>query len=473
MEAEHESIVPGVVLDGRYRVERTLGSGAMGVVVLARHLELGRTVAIKILRPELAGYASVSMRFRDEARATAAIRSEHAVRVYDVSPSTVTPPFIVMERLRGSDLEAVLQQGPFEPADAIDYVLQACAGVAAAHALGIVHRDLKPANLFLAEHESGGHVVKVLDFGIAKSILEESKLHRMTQSGTTQGTPAYMSPDQLETPGDIDVTTDVWALGVILCELVTGELPFQAANVPRLCSAILTELPRRPSVVKPGIPRELDAIVLRCLEKDRKARFPTVVALAEALAPLATRNGPERLARIRAAATASSNYTEPPPDAPPPSRQLLASAPLLVLPDPRAVVPASVPLVRRPYVWVLAGLGAVAAAVVGAALVVGLSGGDTHGASPVTSAAPPPALAPAEVPVTAPAAVVAGPDRPATSASTEPAVLAPVESAAPPHSTQAPVPSGRPSHAPATRPAGAGPAAAHTSQDDRDFGGRK
>ncbi|HEY6463121.1 MAG TPA: serine/threonine-protein kinase, partial [Polyangiaceae bacterium] len=367
MEAEHVSIVPGVVLDGRYSVERTLGSGAMGVVVLARHHELGRTVAIKILRPELAGYPSVAMRFRDEARATAAIRSEHAVRVYDVSPANVTPPFIVMERLRGSDLEAVLQQGPFELGDAIDYVLQACAGVAAAHALGIVHRDLKPANLFLAQHESGGHIVKVLDFGIAKSILEESKLHRMTQSGTTQGTPAYMSPDQLETPADIDVTTDVWALGVILCELVTGELPFQAANIARLCSAILTELPRRPSLLKAGLPRELDAIVLRCLEKDRKARFPNVVALAEALVPLATRNGPERLARVRAAATATSNATEPPPDAPPPSRQLLASAPLLVLPEPPhvapvPVAPAPVPLARRTRVWVLAGLGAVAAA---------------------------------------------------------------------------------------------------------------
>jgi serine/threonine protein kinase len=464
VEPSLDPIAPGVVLDGRYRIERTLGSGSMGVVLLARHLELARTVAIKVLRPELAGYAGVSTRFRDEARATASIRSEHAVRVYDVSPVTVHPPFIVMERLRGADLEAILQQGPFGADDAIDYVLQACAGVAAAHALGIIHRDLKPANLFLAEDGSGGHVVKVLDFGIAKSIHEESRLQRMTISGETKGTPAYMSPEQLETPGDLDVTTDVWALGVILFELLTGELPFQAANIARLTAAILSDSPRKPSALRAGAAPELDAIVLKCLEKKRTDRYASVVELAEALAPFAAKRGPERLERVRAAASPSNPLTEPPPDdLPPPSREEPPqSGPLSVdlawrpeLPTMTEVLPR-----RRPVAWIAAGAGLLLLTVAGAGAIAAFAGRETAGVARPAQAASSPASAPSEPERTA--ATTAPADVPAAPVTLTPATWAPA----------LPGPSARGAHSGPSRAArGASPQP--TSDDDREFGGRK
>ena len=466
MEPSLDPIAPGVVLDGRYRIERTLGSGSMGVVLLARHLELARTVAIKVLRPELAGYAGVSTRFRDEARATASIRSEHAVRVYDVSPVTVHPPFIVMERLRGADLEALLQQGPFSVDDAIDYVLQACAGVAAAHALGIIHRDLKPANLFLAEDGSGGHVVKVLDFGIAKSIHDESRLQRMTISGETKGTPAYMSPEQLETPGDLDVTTDVWSLGVILFELLTGELPFQAANIARLTAAILSDSPRKPSALRAGAAPELDAIVLKCLEKKRTDRYASVVELAAALAPFAAKRGPERLERgvPRAAASPPNPLTEPPPDDPPPSREEPPQSGALVIDfEARPELPTEVLRRRRPGAWIAAGAGLLLVTVAGAIAIAAFSARETGGSTPrqaasSTASAVTSATGPERTVGTAPTAA----DVPASPVTATPATWAPA----------VPGPSARGAHAAPSRAArGASPQP--TSDDDREFGGRK
>ncbi|HEY8086447.1 MAG TPA: serine/threonine-protein kinase [Polyangiaceae bacterium] len=462
MEPSLDPIAPGVVLDGRYRIERTLGSGSMGVVVLARHLELARTVAIKVLRPELAGYAGVATRFRDEARATASIRSEHAVRVYDVSPVTVHPPFIVMERLRGADLEALLQQAPFSAGDAVDYLLQACAGVAAAHALGIIHRDLKPANLFLAEDGSGAHVVKVLDFGIAKSIHDESRLQRMTISGETKGTPAYMSPEQLETPGDLDVTTDVWALGVILFELLTGELPFQAANIARLGAAILNDSPRKPSALREGLAPELDAIALRCLEKKRSDRYPGVVELAEALALLAAKNGPERLARVRAAASPTTPLTEPPADDPPPSREEPPQSGAVVFGHrSRQELPTEVLPRRRPVAWIAAVAGTLVATVVGVIALIGLSGWAAPAietSRPAAAPVPPAVTAAAEPVVTLATATVDTPAAPLTAA----------PSATPSAATG---PSARGARGTPSRPVrGAGQPA---SDEDREFGGRK
>jgi serine/threonine protein kinase len=460
VEPAFDPVQPGVVLDERYRVERTLGSGAMGIVVLARHLELDQTVAIKLLRPELAGYPGVAMRFRDEARATASIRSQHAVRVYDVSPASVSPPFIVMERLRGSDLEAILQQGRLEVAEAVDYVLQACAGVAAAHALGIIHRDLKPANLFLAAREGGGHVVKVLDFGIAKSILEESKIHRMTASGEMKGTPAYMSPDQLESPGDLDVTTDVWALGTILCELVTGQLPFQAATMPRLCAMILTDPPARPSNLRPGLSPAFDAVVLKCLEKNRAARYQSVGELAEALAPLATHDAKERVANVHAALLRTDGSTAPPPDEPRPPillQETLDSA------LPLRVAPAEEPMPKRSSARAIALAAAIAVALVaGVAAAVAVAHSRAPAGLPATSAAAPGPSAP--VAPTAPVFLAPPPSVASSDVADTPEAPSAMSSSAP---------SARPSRAPPSRSSPATGGRPPSSQDDREFGGRK
>jgi serine/threonine-protein kinase len=466
-----------MVLGGKYRVERVLGSGAMGVVVLARHVELEQPVAIKILRPELAEYLDVSVRFRDEAKATAAIRSEHAVRVFDVSAPGVSPPYILMERLRGVDLDAVLEQGPLPVPDAVDYLLQACAGVASAHALGIVHRDLKPANLFLAEREGGGHIVKVLDFGIAKSLLGDTRLLRATITGDIKGTPAFMSPEQLDAPGDVDTRTDIWALGAIFCELVTGELPFTAETVPGLCAKILKEPPLRPSRLRHGLPPEVDTIVLRCLQKNQGDRYATVADLAEALAPLAATDAQERVARVRAALSRVPGETDAPagglkvPTSPafaPRKPTPAAFAPRVPTPpafDVPATDSATVlhPVRKRAspllVVGVVCGMLAIGAL---AAVVLGRSSSPGRAAAPtvtVTAAPPGSTLAGAATPSSAPPV-------PILAVSLDPLPSAASVTSAPPAPAAVP---GR------TVPArgGAGATGRQPTDEDKEFGGRK
>jgi serine/threonine-protein kinase len=431
----------------------------MGIVVLARHVELQQPVAIKILRPELAQNPDVAMRFRDEAKATAAIRSEHAVRVFDVSAPGVTPPYMIMERLRGTDLEALVEQGPLEVVDAVDYLLQACAGIAAAHALGIVHRDLKPANLFLAEREGGGHIVKVLDFGIAKSILDDSRLFRMTVSGEIKGTPAFMAPEQLEAPSTIGTSTDIWALGVILCELVTGELPFTASTIPGLCARILKEPPIWPSRLRSGLPPELDTIVLRCLEKDPAARYPTITELAEALAPLAAEGSKERLGRVRSALARVAGLSDPADEIPVASELPMVIAPAVQ--EPTVVKPRRARLPVR----YLAAAGVAIGCIV--AVIVALSWGRA-----ATRAAP------AEGTMGAPpASTLSATSAPAAVSSTSIPTVLPDELPVASTSDAVPTPTSSTSSAPAAhgRPArtSAGATPRPPSDDDREFGGRK
>ena len=461
-----DSFQPGMLLGDKYRVERVLGAGAMGVVILARHVELEQPVAIKVLRPDLARSADISIRFRTEAKATAAIRSEHAVRVFDVSAPGISPPYILMERLRGIDLEAVLEQGPLEVADAADYLLQACAGVAAAHALGIVHRDLKPANLFLAEREGGGHIVKVLDFGIAKSISDDSRFSRETSTGDIKGTPAFMSPEQLDAPREVGVGTDIWALGAIFCELVTGELPFTAETVPSLCAKILKEPPRRPSRLRHGLPPEVDAIVLRCLRKDHVDRYSTVAELAEALAPLAGPGGKERVARVQAALSRVPGVTDAPVSLRTPGAFAPRPPEALPLDAPAAEAPTEPPeRARHALPWkAIAAAGLLLAVASTAAVAINRSSRE----SAATSVAPasPSASAP---PASSSAAIVAPP---ATS-SAPPTVLSdlPVGAAPVPSASSAPAaPTGRvgPGRGSVTAPA-----ARPANSDDLEFGGRK
>jgi serine/threonine-protein kinase len=228
---------------------------------------------------------------------------------------------MVMEYLHGSDLSVLLhERGPLPYPDAIDLVLQACEALAEAHAHGIVHRDLKPANLFLITGPDGSPCIKVLDFGISKltNPNPSSGDYGMTRTQAIMGSPLYMSPEQMTSSRDVDGRADIWAIGTILFELVTGRPPFLADSMPQLCGMILQEAPPSPRELRPELPDGLQAVLLRCLEKKRDARFGNVAELAAALAPFGTPNAvrsAERVSRVLSAAGISSRQLEIPADA--------------------------------------------------------------------------------------------------------------------------------------------------------------
>jgi serine/threonine-protein kinase len=277
-----DDIAPGDLLAGKYQVERVLGRGGMGVVVAARNLELDQRVAIKRMHAALAKNPTAVERFLREGRAAVQLRSEHAAKVLDVGRLPDGVPFMVLEYLEGQDLsERLAERGALSPREAAHYLVQACEAVADAHSLGIVHRDLKPENLFLAVGLGGEPVVKVLDFGVSKRTT--GSLSALTQAMTVVGSPMYMAPEQLRAARDLDARCDVWALGVTLRELLTGRMPFEADTVPELTIKIALEAPRPIDADRPGLPRELVAIVDRCLSKDRAARFAHAGEVATAL----------------------------------------------------------------------------------------------------------------------------------------------------------------------------------------------
>lgn len=281
---------PGELLAGRYRVERVLGVGGMGVVVAARHVQLDDLVAIKFLLPQALQSAEVVARFAREARAAVKIKNEHVARVLDVGTLETGAPYMIMEYLSGCDLgELIHTQGQIPILEAADYVLQACEAIAEAHSLGIVHRDLKPANLFLVTRPDGGYMVKVLDFGISKSIAMRGSgpSGSMTQTSSVLGSPLYMSPEQMASARDVDVRADIWALGVILHEILTGHAPFEADTMPQLCMKIVQEPPPPLRSVIPDAPIRLEEIIQKCLEKDRNRRFGNIAEFALALSEFA------------------------------------------------------------------------------------------------------------------------------------------------------------------------------------------
>jgi tRNA A-37 threonylcarbamoyl transferase component Bud32 len=279
------------VLAGKYRITRMLGEGGMGIVVEAVHLGLGHRVALKLLRSELVR-AEHRERFFREARAAGSLRSEHVVAIKDVDTLPDGTPFLVMEYLEGADLGRVVhERGPLPPEEATDYVLQACHALAEAHSRGIVHRDLKPPNLFLTRRLDGAPLVKVLDFGIAK-IADGEMARELTATSQYMGSPSYMSPEQVRSAKRVDTRTDIWALGVILYELLTGCPPFDGETAGDVFVKISTEPPRP---FAPPMPMPLlEAIVLRCLEKDPERRYRDVAELAAALLPYAGVNGRAR-----------------------------------------------------------------------------------------------------------------------------------------------------------------------------------
>lgn len=292
---------PGDVLAGKYRIEQVLGQGGMGVVVAATHLQLEERVAIKFLLPAALQNQEAVARFAREARAAVKIKSEHVARVIDVGTLDTGCPYMVMEYLHGCDLGGLVQQrGPLPTEEAVDYVLQAAEAIAEAHSLGIIHRDLKPANLFYSQRADGSACIKVLDFGISKvsGLSGSGSDMGMTRTSTVMGSPLYMSPEQMASSRDVDVRTDIWALGVIMYELMSGRVPFVADTMPQLCAMILQSPAPPLRNLRPDAPETLQLALLRCLEKDPKARFANMAEFAAALLPYAGRSGRTSIERI-------------------------------------------------------------------------------------------------------------------------------------------------------------------------------
>ncbi len=293
----------GQVIAGKYRIDRIVGEGGMGVVVAAHHLQLDERVAIKFLLPEALGNPEVVARFAREARAAVKIKSEHVARVVDVGTLETGAPYMVMEFLQGSDLSSWLaQKGMLSVELAVEFILQACEAIAEAHGIGIVHRDLKPANLFIVRPADGLYSVKVLDFGISKvGRLEPGFDMAMTKSSAVMGSPFYMSPEQMTSSRDVDARTDIWALGVVLYELLAGTVPFMGDALPEVCVKIATHPPPPLRAFRGDVPGGLEAIILRCLEKDPKRRYAHLAEFAVALAefgPKRAKASAERILRV-------------------------------------------------------------------------------------------------------------------------------------------------------------------------------
>lgn len=277
----------GDLVAGKYRVERVLGEGGMGVVVAAYRTDLEQKVAIKVLNAAALKNPDILQRFEREARAAVKIQSRHVARVSDVGKLEDGAPFIVMEFLEGRDLSHLLEDGLPTIERSVDFVLQACDAIAEAHAYGIVHRDLKPGNLFLANQPDGSVELKVLDFGISKSVGPDKDETGKSLTKTTDvfGSPMYMSPEQLLSTATVDQRTDIWALGIILYELLTGEPPFHMGSVAEIWAAILEKQIPLPSHRRADLPRDIEDVVMKCLSRNIDLRYQTIGDLAEDLAP--------------------------------------------------------------------------------------------------------------------------------------------------------------------------------------------
>ncbi len=294
----------GDVLAKKYRLERLVGEGGTGVVVAARHVQLDRLVAIKFLRTALAS-DEIRTRFEREARAIGQIESEHVVLVLDVGALDDYSPYMVMEYLDGRDLARVLKEdGTLSIEDTVDCMLQVCQALEQAHANGIIHRDLKPANLFLTRREDGGPHIKVVDFGISK-ILDPKLMgdgpSEMTLAFTVLGSPRYMAPEQLRNSKDVDGRADLWSLGAVMFQLVTGQPAFAADNNVHASLAVMTTEPPLLRSLAPQASAALEAIINKCLTKDRNGRFQTAAELADALRPLASDRTRDSLERMQEA----------------------------------------------------------------------------------------------------------------------------------------------------------------------------
>ncbi|HVK83382.1 MAG TPA: serine/threonine-protein kinase, partial [Kofleriaceae bacterium] len=278
-------MTPGTVVADKYRIERVLGRGGMGIVVEASHVTLGTRAALKFLDATMASDATARARFTREARAAAALKSDHICRVSDFGIHD-TPdggiPYIVMELLSGTDLARLSKVRVLDVPTAALYIRQACQGLAEAHAAGIIHRDLKPGNLYLIRRPDGRPLIKVLDFGVATAPGGDDGA-QLTAPSAVIGSQGFMAPEQMRSGKSADARSDIWSLGIILHKVLTGELPFKADSFAEFALAVA----RQPVPAMPTIPPAFAAVIAKCLEKDPANRYQDVRELAEALAPFA------------------------------------------------------------------------------------------------------------------------------------------------------------------------------------------
>jgi serine/threonine-protein kinase len=283
---ETPSLPPGTLLAGKFRIERLLGAGAMGAVYAVQHELTHHKRALKLLHPDVVQVPDIVRRFLAEASAAGRAGSPHLVETFDAGTLPTGEPYVVMEMLTGETLGAILERTHrLDPAYAAEFVAQAAEGIEAAHRAGIIHRDLKPDNLFVTERE-GRPFIKILDFGVSKFATTEQAPLGATRTGTIVGSPSYMSPEQIVGDPDIDARTDVFALGVVLYQCVSGALPFEAPTLHALTLRLLTGDLTPLETLIPGLPPTIFEVVRRALSKERAGRYPTAQALAEALAPL-------------------------------------------------------------------------------------------------------------------------------------------------------------------------------------------
>jgi eukaryotic-like serine/threonine-protein kinase len=381
----------GDVLDGRYRIEHVIAEGGVAIVVAAEQLGLDRHVAIKLLRPETLADRHLVEHFKSEGSLAAKIKSEHVVRIHDVGEGVGIGPYMVMELLEGHDLEQRLQAGPIAMEEAVDYVLQACDALVEAHHLRIVHRDIKPANLFLASRPPRPPIVKIIDFGISKVV---PRTFDGAEPEAYAGTPAYMSPEQIIHGQPVDARADIWALGVVLFELLTGQLPFPLGAPQQMLEKICTTPPIRLRALRPDLPEQLEGIILKCLTRDVSRRYATIAELAAALEPF---RGMRAALKSTGDVEVAHAYTDPRRQAP-----TMVVAPST---SKRAVVVASIALA--------------ALAVVGGGLIVASRSARRSQVSPTESS---PAVAPPSVPSATPLAETPAPPEASAPANVAPAV---------------------------------------------------
>jgi eukaryotic-like serine/threonine-protein kinase len=268
----------GELLCGKYIVDTLLGFGASTFVVSARRIGLNDEVALKFMRPTSFGVEGAAARFAELARAVVGLQGEFIARVFAVEHLPDGTPFIVGERLDGENLSQRLAVERSLPSELVaTYALQICAGLATAHAVGVVHCSIRPSNIFLARQPQGSELIKLLDFGISRAALDPDALSSLR----------YASPEWMRAWPDIDARTDIWSLGCVLYELLSGTAPFDAPTSIQVCAGVLEGEPTALSSVVPGIPSELSAIIRHCLAKDRQLRFQSIDALSRALQPFA------------------------------------------------------------------------------------------------------------------------------------------------------------------------------------------
>jgi eukaryotic-like serine/threonine-protein kinase len=407
------TIAPGTIIARKYRVERTIGRGGMGIVVEALHIDLDTRVAIKFLLPEFMSYSEAAERFMREARAVAKLQTHHVVRVLDVAALESGEPYMVMELLEGEDLAChSAEAGPLAIGECIDHIVQACEALAEAHTLGIVHRDLKPANLFLTRRPDGAPFIKLLDFGVSKMLTGDTGNVSLTQTTTILGSALYMSPEQMRSSKSVDHRTDIYAIGACLFEIIGGRPPYFADSFPELCAKIYTSPPEPLQDLRPEVPDGLVEVIEKSIAREPEDRYQSVAEFVHALAPYAA---PSTRVAIAGILRLHANELDMPPSvsrAPTSrsSRSRISSGGSLVTDKGRrsltdsAVVTESEPA-RRGRTLLYVAVGAVAVALgVGIALKLQIGWG---GASGVDTTAVPASTSPASEPAAPPASAAA------------------------------------------------------------------